>query len=154
MKNFRKVVRKYRQELKSNITTIFPLLCPVKEKEWLPGWNYDLIFSESGYAEKGCVFETSNEYGTYHWIMTKYDVTIGEIQFVKLTKKENVIIDLILTEQSKDVTICEITYTFIPMSVADFNRLERDNSVEIFNSHMRIWEETLNYYLVNKRMIE
>ena len=35
---------------------VFPLLCPVREKDWLDGWNYKMIYSKSGLIEKNCVF--------------------------------------------------------------------------------------------------
>ena len=38
--------------------TVFPLLCPVREADWVPGWQYRLIYSKSGVAEAGCVFIT------------------------------------------------------------------------------------------------
>ena len=37
---------------------VFPLLCPVREADWIPGWQYELVYSESGVAELGCVFTT------------------------------------------------------------------------------------------------
>ncbi len=38
---------------------IFPLLCPTTELDWLPGWNCELLHSQSGYAELNCVLRTS-----------------------------------------------------------------------------------------------
>jgi hypothetical protein len=35
---------------------VFPLLCPVREREWIDGWNADVLHSRSGLAELGCVF--------------------------------------------------------------------------------------------------
>lgn len=37
---------------------VFPLLCPVREREWLQGWDATMVCSESGVAEPGCVFTT------------------------------------------------------------------------------------------------
>jgi hypothetical protein len=39
---------------------VFKLACPVKEDDWLPGWRAkrEIIYSESGLAEPGCVFRT------------------------------------------------------------------------------------------------
>lgn len=37
---------------------IFPLLCPVREYDWIPHWKCRLLYSESGVAEKDCVFRT------------------------------------------------------------------------------------------------
>lgn len=35
---------------------VFPLLCPVRESEWVDGWDADILHSRSGVAELGCVF--------------------------------------------------------------------------------------------------
>ncbi len=43
---------------------VFPLLCPELEKAWLPGWDYRMIHSASGVAERGAVFETPHALGT------------------------------------------------------------------------------------------
>ena len=37
---------------------VFPLLCPVREYEWIPGWECDVLHSVSGVAEEDCVFRT------------------------------------------------------------------------------------------------
>ena len=36
--------------------SIFPLACPVGELKWIDNWRFDLIYSESGINETGCVF--------------------------------------------------------------------------------------------------
>lgn len=38
---------------------VFPLLCPERERDWIDGWDYEMIYSKSGYAEPGCVFATT-----------------------------------------------------------------------------------------------
>jgi hypothetical protein len=35
---------------------VFPLLCPVRERDWVDGWEADVLCSASGHAELGCVF--------------------------------------------------------------------------------------------------
>jgi uncharacterized protein YndB with AHSA1/START domain len=54
---------------------VFPLLCPVREPEWIPGWSCELIHTASGLAEKGCVFRTDSPSGrgTMTWVMTAYE---------------------------------------------------------------------------------
>jgi hypothetical protein len=37
---------------------VFPLLCPERERDWIPGWDYRMVYSVSGYAEPGCTFVT------------------------------------------------------------------------------------------------
>lgn len=38
---------------------VFPLLCPVREYEWIPGWKCTMHYSRSGVAEKNAVFTTA-----------------------------------------------------------------------------------------------
>lgn len=45
-------------DLKSDPELVFPLLCPVREYDWIAGWNCELVYSASGFAEPGCVFMT------------------------------------------------------------------------------------------------
>jgi hypothetical protein len=53
---------------------VFPLLCPVREYDWLPGWRCRMIHSASGVAESGCVFETDLP-GREEmiWVVTRYE---------------------------------------------------------------------------------
>ncbi len=39
-----------------DIDECFALACPVAELKWIDGWSFDLIYSESGINETGCVF--------------------------------------------------------------------------------------------------
>ncbi len=32
---------------------VFPLLCPVREADWVPDWRYRMIYSRTGVAEEG-----------------------------------------------------------------------------------------------------
>lgn len=53
---------------------VFPLLCPVREREWVEGWQADVLHSRSGLAELGCVFVTQPAAGrraTY--VVTRYE---------------------------------------------------------------------------------
>ena len=55
---------------------VFPLLCPVREDDWVVGWKEarTMIWSESGVAELGAVFRT--QHGTepaQTWVVTRYE---------------------------------------------------------------------------------
>jgi carbon monoxide dehydrogenase subunit G len=55
---------------------VFPLLCPVREREWIPGWAADVLHSRSGVAELGCVFVTRPAPGrTATYVVTTYEPT-------------------------------------------------------------------------------
>lgn len=153
MYNSKKLIQRYQQSLVGSKKEIFPLLCPVREKEWLHGWDYNMIYSDSGYAEKGCVFETNNGFGGYQWVITKHDAVNTEIQFVKTQEGIVVIIDIDLEEKSEELTYCNIQYTFIPLREDIFKSMHKENSDERFNAHMKKWEDSLNYYLKHGEML-
>jgi len=81
-----RIVRKAAINLKSNAKTVFPLLCPVKEVDWIAGWENmcTLIYTDSGIAEEACVFETDTpEEGKSLWICSHYDTENTEITYIK-----------------------------------------------------------------------
>ena len=63
---------------------IFPLLCPTREADWIPGWNCQLLYTESGYAEDKCVWRTNknNSTGDGLWTFTAYK----ENEFIEFVK--------------------------------------------------------------------
>ncbi len=61
-------------EIEAAPERVFPLLCPVREAEWVPGWEYRMVHSASGVAELGCVFTTPNESGEDTlWVVSEYE---------------------------------------------------------------------------------
>jgi hypothetical protein len=42
--------------IKAQPETVFPMLCPVLEEKWIPGWQYDLLHAPNGVNEEGCIF--------------------------------------------------------------------------------------------------
>ena len=58
-------------ELNYPAEQVFPLLCPVREHEWLEPWSAEILYSKSGLAEKDCVFTTQSEQGPTIWVITQ-----------------------------------------------------------------------------------
>jgi hypothetical protein len=68
-----RLTRRFTQRIHATPEQVFPLLCPEREKEWLPGWNSRMIHSASGVAELGAVFETTHGPGRTLWLVTRHD---------------------------------------------------------------------------------
>ncbi len=49
-----RVSHTYTMTIAADAATIFPLLCPVREFDWIDVWSCDVVYSESGVAELGC----------------------------------------------------------------------------------------------------
>jgi hypothetical protein len=93
---------------------IFPLLCPTREADWIPGWNADLIFTESGYAEDKCVWRTdeNNSNGDGVWTFTGYK----ENEFIEFVRfRDDLIIhakiDLLLQDDGTTRITWNVTTT-------------------------------------------
>jgi hypothetical protein len=68
---------------KAAIEDVFPLLCPKREEEWIPGWECETIWSNSGYNEEGAVFRTLKPYGTeLYWATVQYDINKKVVDFL------------------------------------------------------------------------
>jgi len=80
-----RVVREHAMHLAATPERVFPLLCPVREHDWIEGWAAEIVHSASGVAEKGCVFTTGNAHGERSvWTVSRYDPAAA-IEFVIVT---------------------------------------------------------------------
>jgi hypothetical protein len=54
---------------------VFPLLCPVREYDWIPGWECDVLHTVSGVAEEDCVFRTRfpSDGDPMTWVVSRYE---------------------------------------------------------------------------------
>lgn len=54
---------------------LFPLLCPTREADWVTGWDCELLYTESGYAEDKAIFRTDEKCpgGKGLWMFTRYE---------------------------------------------------------------------------------
>ncbi|WP_243312504.1 hypothetical protein [Fundidesulfovibrio agrisoli] len=81
----KRVVLQDVMELSGTPRQVFPLLCPVLEYDWIPGWKCVMIHSDSGVAELDCMFRTDfpGEEGRV-WQVSRYEPPqgIGFVSFV------------------------------------------------------------------------
>lgn len=83
---------------------IFPLLCPVREYDWIDNWSCDMVYSLSGIAELGCVFRHDGGWGVETWTVTGYEPDTA-ISFVRVLDGMWVVtLELTLTPASPATT--------------------------------------------------
>lgn len=150
----KRVVHSYTQINVAPPGIVFPLLCPVREAEWVPGWKYRMIFSNSGVAELGCVFATPNESGGETiWIVTRYDPPEFAIEFA-WTWPEMIAtrLEIQLADGEDGTTLTEIRYTYTALTQAGEAELSKyDDSW--FERRMKVWEDSINGYLLESRRL-
>lgn len=144
----KRITRSYVQTIHADPETVFPLLCPVREADWLDGWSSTMIRSQSGGAEEGAVFSTSvpGEADTI-WIVTRHDPAGLQIDFARFTPGSRTC-TLTIRVQPKEAGACRvlITYTYTGLTDAGNAFIERHTEA-VFREMVQWWERSMNHYL-------
>jgi hypothetical protein len=151
----KRVTYEYTQTNLAPPQRVFPLLCPVRETDWVPGWEYRLIYSESGLAESGCVFVTPNQDGSETtWVVTEYDSAKFRIGFAWVTPDlVTAQIRIWLEANSTGKTTAHVGYTYTGLSAEGNREVERYDE-KWFRHKMQSWEAAINHYLKTGKRID
>ena len=144
----KRITSEYRQKINATPEKVFPLLCPVREAEWLNGWQYNMIYSESGLVEEGAVFSTpyEGEVDTV-WIVTKHDSKTHEVEFTRFTHNSRTcLLKIAVKPKDKNSSYVDISYTYTSITPAGNDFI--DNFTEaVFLEAVTFWEKSMNYFL-------
>ena len=146
--NAARVTRSYTQHLDFPPERVFPLLCPVREREWVDGWEARVVHSKSGVAEEGCVFTTSRpgEADTV-WTITHHDERARHVEFVMVTPDSRVgELRIDVRPDGDSRSLCDVTYTFTALTPHG-DRYVEEFTEEAYLHRMRHWEAAVNHYL-------
>ena len=141
-----RATRTYTQRLLADPAQVFPLLCPVREADWIEGWDPLLVISESGVAERDCVFVTTATPNDAIWYITRHEPADGFVEMLKITPG--------LTACKLSIQLraaaggAEATITYSHTSLGPSGDAFVDSFTEEFYlNFMRAWESRLNHYL-------
>lgn len=141
-----RVSHTYTQRLIGEPSAVFPLLCPVREADWLDGWDPISVITRSGVAEPDCVFVTPATPNDAIWYVTQHDPQRGFVEMLKITP---LVTACRLTIQLRPIaTGSEATVTYTHTSLGP----EGDAFVAAFTAEdderfMQDWEARVNHYL-------
>jgi len=147
-----RVTRTYTQRLVAEPPRVFPLLCPVREANWLEGWNPLRVFSESGVAEPDCVFLTEARPSDAIWYVTRHEPDSGLVEMIKITPDLTACklsIQLRAVERGSEA---EVTYTHTSLGPAG-DAFVTSFSEAYYQQFMRDWEMRINHYLTHGKML-
>ena len=148
-----RITRQYKQINAGVPEEVFPLLCPVRESEWLPGFKADIIFSSTGISEEGAIFQTiQDDDVSIPWIITRYEPnTLIEMMYI-VPNIRVVRINIQLTPLDKQHTEARIVYT--QTGLTEKGNAEVDKFTEKrFHQQMDYWEKAINHYLKHGKII-
>jgi len=148
-------VESYEGKVEASPGEVFPLLCPVREYDWLDGWACDMIYSESGLAENNCVFKSEFVSGMEAtWVTTKRDEENFLFEFIILFPELAVTrMDISLEDNEDGTTTLHWVRTFTGLSEGG-NQLLAHFSGEPFNQRMDWLVKSLNHYFKTGEMLK
>jgi hypothetical protein len=142
-----RVTRSYTQSLIAPPDQVFPLLCPVREAEWVNGWHPRMVITSSGLAEPDCVFVTAAGPQEAIWIVTLHDPADHRLELAKIIPGIVVGKIVIQIARSGDGSTADISYSFTSLG-PDGDRVVDEFTQDHFDDFMMTWEAELNHFLV------
>ena len=133
---------------------VFPLLCPKREYDWIPIWQCQMIYSDTGFAEDNGIFYTDfrEDRGPEWWVVTRYE-PCRAIEFIRLAPGLRITrLDIHLAGDGPEGTIATWTQTMTALSPEGNSYIDRygDSS---YSQEIKILEDMLNHYLQTGTMV-
>jgi len=141
-----RAVRSYVQRLVAPPSQVLALLCPVREADWIEGWDPRVVYSTSGLVERDCVFVTAASPQDAVWMVTRLEPEAGIVEMVKIAPEVTACILRIVVEPAPGGSAATVTYSHTSLGpqgdefVAAFTE-------EFYRGFMEDWERRLNHYL-------
>ena len=143
-----RVTKEYCQTIHASPAEVFPLLCPVREAEWLDGWQHTMIYSRSGLVEEGAVFSTpGTEEPDTVWVVTMHDPPSHRVEFTRFTPQSRTcVLTIRVRPRDKTSSYVDISYTYTGTTPAG-NRFIDKITDDSFHADMKHWENAVNHFL-------
>lgn len=139
--------RIWHQDIHGPPEAVFPLLCPVREHDWVPGWQAETIYSESGVAELEGVFTTTRpDKPTSVWTVTRYEPPRHVAYFRVTPGLETVHLDIEVRPAAPGRSKVAIRYTWTGLGPEGDARIEAYTDDD-WARMMTGWERSMNHYL-------
>lgn len=131
-----------------------PLLCPTMEYKWIQPWKFEIIYSQSGYAEDNCVFRTDlpEDIEPETWIVSQYQPN-KSVQFIRFNNSLVIRQSIFLSKNTDNTTTAtwEQIITGLNEKGNDYIRQYTD---EAYIEEVSSLEQMLNYYLDKGEMLK
>ncbi len=151
------------QHVPAEPEAIFPLLCPVREFDWILTWDCEVVYTETGLAEEGCVFQTGmprdggihqlqSAGGTDTWVISRYQSLKG-ISFIRVNPLRTIRYDIDL-ERAGDGSTTLTWQQEVTALNEEGDRHVSALSQEDFTVQIQTAEKMLEHYLETGEALE
>ncbi len=138
--------------LNGNIETVFPLFNPIEEQKWAPPFKPQFIYPSDETVQEGMSFKTikaDRAEPEYLWILTRYDTSRYQLQYLLTTANRYWTIDVACTVISNNRTSASIRYSYYALNKQGIE-LNKTHLNRIFGMNLKDWEDAINSYLNKK----
>ena len=143
-----RVTRTYKQLVVAEPPAVFPLLCPVREADWIEGWNPVSVATNSGVAEPDCVFVTDASPDSSIWYVTIHDRVNGVVEMLKIAPHVTACRLRIQLRAVGTGSEAEISYTHTSLG-PDGDAFVESFTEDYYRQFMQDWEARINHYLLH-----
>ncbi len=147
-----RVSHAYTQHLVGAPSAVFPLLCPVRECDWIEGWDPLSVVTDSGLAEADCVFVTASAPHDAIWYVTRHEPDKGFVEMLKISPAVTACRLTIQLRPAPAGSEAIVTYTHTSLGpqgdafIATFDHAA-------YVRFMQDWEARINHYLERGKML-
>lgn len=143
----------FKMKLEAEPEKIFPLLCPVREYDWIESWKCEMVYADSGFAELDGIFKTGSAASGLEdtWLICRHESPV-RIEFVRW----NAIRAIHYTISLKAVaggTESEWKQVLTGLT-EEGNEFVRSLDGREFETMCRTEEKMLNHYLATGKMLK
>ena len=125
--------------IEAPVEKVFPLACPQAEYEWIDGWDCDIIHSESGKIEDGCVFTENrsvpllhdSEGGATTWYAVLYEPGAYRLHFVLLTGISVIKYKIEMEDSGDGATLIKLDFTLTALNDRGNTYIERGGEQKV-----------------------
>ncbi len=153
MKRNRKI-KSYTMNLDAGADEIFPLLCPVREYDWIQPWQCEMVYTDSGMAELDCVFKTNfpDDGPEDTWVVSRYEPP-KHIEFVRINPIRSIRYCINVIQQ-EDGTTQAIWKQVITGLNSEGDNLVAAFTDEAYYGEMRILQNMMNHFFKTGEMLK
>jgi hypothetical protein len=147
------IKRSFKMTSRASPEQVFPLLCPIREYDWIESWQCEMIYSDSGFAEPGCIFKTSFSADGPEdtWVVSRYEKPVV-IEFVRVNPLRVIRYTITLSRAENGGT--EADWAQVITGIGEEGKqFVRNLDDEGFHAHMAMVEKMLDHYLMTGAML-
>jgi hypothetical protein len=149
-----RIIRSYIMIIDGTPNDVFPLLCPVREYDWIQPWQCEIVYTDSGIAELDCVFKTNfpDDGPEDTWVVSRYEPD-KYIEFVRINSLRSIRYSIELNQQDNGSTQAKWEQVITGLN-SEGDVFVAGLTDETFFERMETLQNMINHYLKTGEMLK